>query len=284
LRLLHINEEGNVVEKQFPILITFDPDGETLWTSRDPKNKEKPVTLSQGHYGPRVGMPRILKLLDKYEIKSTFFVAGRTIDQYRDLFKKTHDEGHEIACHTYWHTWPDQFQSEAEERADFEKSIETIRSVTGTTPLGYRSPCWEFSPWTVKLLKEFGFVYSSNMMDADFVQELVVFGENTGLVDLPPQWLLDDAPHWLYSTRLAGRTIQPLDAVLDLWKKEFQGLYEEFLNGETDKCYVLTCHPQVIGRPSRMWVLEELIKYMRGFKRVRFVRCIDLAKEYLQSK
>lgn len=188
-------------KNKFPVVLTFDVDGETLWIARDPKNWERPVTLSQGQYGPKVAVPRILKLLDKYDIKATFFIPGYIMDTYPEMAKAVHQAGHEIAHHGYYHEWPENFASEEEERQSFERGIEAIQKITGQKPAGYRSPAWEFSPWTIKILQDLDFLYSANMMDNDapYIHH--------GLVELPVQWCLDDAAFWLYSSKIPGKTI-----------------------------------------------------------------------------
>lgn len=251
----------------FPVLLGFDVDGETLWTARDPANAARPVTLSQGRYGPEVGVPRLLDLLKRQGIQATFFVPGMVIERYADLMRRLVDEGHEIAHHGYSHKWPDSMSPE-EEREDFDKALAAFDSVLGRRPVGYRSPAWEFSPWTMNLLLEHGIKYSSNFMDRDSPYKHVVDGRPTELVELPVQWLLDDAPFWLYSTRLPGRQIAGPETVLQTWWQEFDALYAE---RERGACFVLAMHPQISGRPYRVKLLERLIHHMKEYD-VRFYR------------
>jgi len=257
----------------FPVMIGFDLDGETLWTSRDPSNAARPVTLSQGRYGPEVAVPRILDFLDRQQISITFFVPGQVIERYPDLIREIADRGHEVAHHGHTHRWPDTM-TQAEEREDFELAMEQFERVLRRQPVGYRSPAWEFSPWTLELLIEQGMRYSSNFMDRDHPYKHVVNGVKTDLVELPVQWLLDDAPYWLYSTRLPGRQIAAPETVLQTWHGEFDGLYAERAQGTS---YVLALHPQISGRPYRLAILEQLITHMRQHD-VRFLRCDEAAE------
>jgi peptidoglycan/xylan/chitin deacetylase (PgdA/CDA1 family) len=166
-----------------------------------------------------------------------------------------------------------------EEREDFDLALEQFDRVLGRRPVGYRSPAWEFSPWTFELLLERGMRYSSNFMDRDRPYKHVVNGVKTDLVELPVSWLLDDAPFWLYSTRMVGRQIASPEAVFQTWQGEFDGLYAERDQGA---CFVLALHPQVSGRPYRLAVLERLIAHMQHHD-VRFLRC-DEAAELLGPK
>lgn len=274
------------MEKKMLALLTFDLDGESLWRCRDPENANRPVILSQGRYGPETAMPRILKLLRKYEIPATFFIPGFTVNQYPDLTKQIDEEGHEIGNHGWSHTYPDNMESRAQEEQEYLDSSNLIEKLTGKRPKGFRSPSWEFSHHTLEIIEGMTeFEYSSNMMDCDKIKYLNFNGRKSKLVEIPISWIMDDAAFWLYSLRTPGKAIQPLASVEQYWKDEFDGLFEEFIEeieekGDSDICYVLTCHPQIIGRPSRMKVLERLITHMLNSGRVEFITGIEAAKRF----
>ena len=204
----------------FPVMLSFDLDAETMWTSRDPKNAERPIVLSQGRYGWKVGAPRILDLLERYGVPATFFVPGLVIEQHRRLMDDILRRGHEIAHHSWSHAWIVNL-SEQQEREEMEKGIEVIRRVSGRKPAGYRSPAAEFSKITLQLIKEYGFRYSSNFFDDDSPYLLENDGELTEIVEFPFGWVLDDAPFFQYSITLPGRTMQAPSAVLEAWTAEF---------------------------------------------------------------
>ncbi|HEV2389016.1 MAG TPA: polysaccharide deacetylase [Candidatus Acidoferrales bacterium] len=256
---------------RFPVLFTFDLDAELLWTARDPKNWQRPIALSQGAYGYREGVPRILDLLAKYGLHCTFFVPGMIVERNRDTVRRIHDSGHEISHHSYSHRWLEG-QSLAEEREEMEKTIDLIAGVTGSKPAGYRSPAAEFSPNTMNLLLEYGFSYSSNFFDRDAPYKHVVNGKKTDLIEFPFAWVLDDAPFFLYSIQLVGRVITAPSLVLEHWTAEFDGLYKE------RKCFVLAMHPQIIGRPSRIRLLENLICHVRQHPAAWVARCDEVAR------
>jgi peptidoglycan/xylan/chitin deacetylase (PgdA/CDA1 family) len=263
-------------EQPFPVLLTFDLDAELLWTARDPKNANRPIALSQGSYGWREGMPRILRLLGDQGLCCTFFVPGLIVERHPELMERILKGGHEIAHHSHTHRWMEGL-TEAEEREEFEKATEAIVRVSGRKPAGWRSPAAEINPWTMKLLLEYGFKYSSNFFDQDSPYKHIVKGEKTELVELPFAWVLDDAPFFLYSIQLVGRVMQPPSNVLEHWKAEFDTLYGE------NRYFLLAMHPQIIGRPSRITLLSDLIEYIRRHDRTRFMRC-DEAVESLRAK
>jgi peptidoglycan/xylan/chitin deacetylase (PgdA/CDA1 family) len=273
--------------KKFPVLFTFDVDGECIWLCRDPENAGRPVTLSLGQYGIYEGMPRIMRLLSKYELTATFFVPGYTADKYPDCIRGIADAGYEIGNHSWTHTYPDKMGSREIEEKEYLDTSDFLEKLTGARPSGYRSPAWEYSQYSVDILEKMGDIkYSSNMMNRDRVSYLEIDGRQSSLVEIPIHWVLDDAAFWLYSVRIPGKSIQPIEAVENFWKAEFEALYEEFTDevretGDSDICFVLTCHPQVIGRPARMKALERLTRYILGFGNVEFVTCGELADRYI---
>jgi peptidoglycan/xylan/chitin deacetylase (PgdA/CDA1 family) len=269
------------MKNKMPVILTFDVDGESLWLCRDPDNAKRPVTLSLGRYGIIEGVPRILRLLGRHGIPATFFVPGMIAERYPDMVKRIAGNQHEIGNHSYSHTYPDKLPSKEAERDELQRTNEILKGITGKVPEGYRSPAWEFSEHTLDLLLEMGFTFSSNMMHTDRIGLLEVFERKTEIVELPIHWVLDDAAFWLYSVRIVGKAMQPLDAVETYWKTEFDGLYEEFCSEkDSDICFVLTCHPQVIGRPARMKVLDNVIRHIKGHPDVEFLTCGMAAEAY----
>lgn len=255
----------------FPVMLTFDLDAETMWTARDPKNAERPIVLSQGAYGWKVGTPRILDLLDRYGIEATFFVPGQVIEARWRLCEEILRRGHEVAHHSWSHTWILNLTPD-EEREEMARGIEIIQRLTGRRPAGWRSPAAEFSRITMSLLLENDFRYSSNFFDDDSPYLHVHDGRRTGLVEFPFAWVLDDAPFFQYSITLPGRTMQAPSVVVEAWCAEFDTLYAE------DRAFTLAMHPQIIGRGSRLVALERLIRHVRAHPNVWFARMDRVAE------
>lgn len=253
------------------VVLTFDLDAETLWLARDPESAGRPIWLSQGTYGAREGTPRILRLLERYDLPATFFVPGRVVELHPDAVTSVVEAGHPVEHHSYSHTWVDTLPPERE-REEMERGLEILTSFTGRRPRGYRSPAAEFSAITLDLIEEYGFAFSSNMFDADRPYLLRNGERVTGVVELPFAWALDDAPFWLYSSRLPGRTMHAPSTVLETWVREYDGLARE-----EGTCLVLASHPQVIGRPSRLWVLEQFVQHVLADGRATFSTADALA-------
>jgi peptidoglycan/xylan/chitin deacetylase (PgdA/CDA1 family) len=232
------------------VLLSFDVDNETIWLRNNDTNVGG---LSQGQYGARVALGRILDLLDEYEIGATFFGPAVSFSLNREMIPAIQASGrHEVGIHGWFHERNATLPREEEERL-LKKAVERMTELVGKRPLGYRAPSWNFSDNTLDLLMEMGFLYDSSLMADDRPYELVANGEPTGFVELPVDWILDDAP----LLNPLGQSYDNPRGLLQVFKDEFDVAYEE---GTT---FVLTMHPHVIGHRSRIVVLRELIEYIR---------------------
>ena len=257
---------------QCAICLTFDLDAETMWISRNEENWKRPVTLSQGTFGVKVAMPKILELLRKHDIKATFFIPGWVVERNERLVQDIFDQGHEVGHHGYLHEWPDKLDPGQEEEILI-KGSEIIEKTVGQRPFGYRSPAAEYTPVTLSLLNKHGFTYSSSMMDDISPYKHVIDGAKTNLVELPAHWSIDDAPYFLYSLRppVSRMTITPGD-FLEILKGGLLDFYQ------WGGCFTTFLHPQVIGRPGRFQVLSDFIQFMKGLPQVWIARGVEVAK------
>ena len=247
------------------VAFTFDFDAEEVWIGEDPANADRPGVLSQGTYGAKVAVPLILELLDRHRVTATFFTPARVAERHPDRVKEIVAAGHEIAHHGYTHTSPTTLTREEEEN-ELTKGLEILRSF-GAEVIGYRSPSWDFSANTEDLLQLHGFAYSSNFMD-----DLVPYRRTgTSLVEVPVQWILDDAAHFWFSGADWARKISTTEEVRQIWEAEFAGYHR--LGG----AFVLTMHPQIIGRPSRLDLLDGFVDFVKFHDDVWIATCRDIA-------
>lgn len=251
-------------------MLTFDVDGASSWLRRNPEFARHPSLMSMAEYGPRVALPRILDLLDAYGIKASFYIPGYTAENHPDMVREVVRRGHEVAHHGYLHE-PPATLSPQEEAEVLERGIAILEGITGQRPRGYRSPSWELSESSLELLASHGFLYDSSLMgdDAPYIVET----SRGSLVEIPVHWLLDDAPLFTFApvAGIRGPMKSP-DEVYASWAAEFEGLYRY------GRAFVLTTHPQHIGRPGRLLMLERLIRHIRTFPGVAFMRVVDVAE------
>jgi peptidoglycan/xylan/chitin deacetylase (PgdA/CDA1 family) len=258
---------GNI---QCVALLSFDVDGPSASINRNPEAVNMPSLLSLGEYGPRVAMPRILDLLDGYDIKASFFIPGYIAENNKDLVKDIVGRGHEVGHHGYMHEPPASLSAE-EEWAVLEKGITILEETSGQRPVGYRSPAWELSRHSLEYLASLDFKYDSSLMGDDAPYRLDT--PKGPLVELPIHWLLDDHPHFSYVPALGRQgPMKSPDEVFLSWRAEFDGLYRY------GRYFHLTMHPHIIGRPGRLLMLERLISYIRTFPNVAFMRAVDVAE------
>lgn len=249
------------------VALSFDSDHESN-ELRD--GGESIGRMSQGQYGNRVGIPRILKTLSDNDIKATFFVPAVVALLHPDEQRRVIAEGHEIGLHGWIHELNTKVPPEAERDLHF-RAADTLEKITGVRPVGMRTPSWDFSSVTLKIQRELGLLYDSSLMADDDPYEIVEEGEPTGIVELPVEWIRDDAVYFNMNRFTALRPYTPPTAVLDIFRREFDRAYEE------GGLFLLTMHPHVIGYRSRISILEELIRHIRTHDDVWFASHADIA-------
>ena len=250
------------------VALSFDSDHETN-ELRD--GGESPGKLSQGQYGNRQGVPRILEILTRHGVPATFFVPAVTALLYPDEQRRIVAEGHEIGIHGWIHERNSVLPLDAE-RDLMLRSADTLASITGVRPVGMRTPSWDFSPNTLALAREMGLIYDSSLMADVDCYELLENGEPTGVIELPVEWIRDDAVYFNMNRFSGLRPHTPPEAVFDIFRREFEAAWRE------GGLFQLTMHPHVIGYRSRLWILEELIGLMRGRPGVWFATHADVVR------
>jgi len=240
------------------VVVSFDFDAEEVWIGEDPANADKPGTLSQGTYGAEVAVPLLLALMHRLDVPATFFVPGRVAERYPHRVEEILAGGHEIGHHGYTHTSPARFTRDEEEQ-ELVRGRDVLMAL-GAEVVGYRSPSWELSPATLDLLVAHGFTYSSNLMDD--IRPYAHPGRD--LIELPVHWTFDDAPHFWFDLRSWNKTVRTSAEVRALWAEELEGMRR------VGGLVMLTMHPQVIGRPGRLAMLEDFLVWARSLAGVRF--------------
>lgn len=244
-----------------PVLLTIDCDAEVGMASIRPR--EERFWMSQGEYEPRAGIWRLLSTLRKHEVIATFCVVGKVAEAYPFIITTIHGDGHEIANHGYTHT-PYIKLTEEQERFEIMKTGELLERITGEKVVGHRTPLWNPSTRTIRILEELGYLWNSDSLNDDVPYFNEVDGRTSSIVELPPSHSLND---W---GQLIQFRITPRD-MLDVWTTEFDILYSE------GKMFNLTLHPFEIGRPARTAVLDKLLAHIKAKRGAKFMRAKELA-------
>lgn len=236
------------------VSLSFDADHETI-PLRD--SDESPMRISQGQYGNRQGVPRIRKLLDRHGVRASFFYPAVSALLHPEEIRAVAAEGNEIGIHSWIHeantTLPPGVERELTLRA-----TDTLEKLSGRRPVGMRTASWDFSIDTMNIIRELGLLYDSSLMADDDAYELLADGVPTGIVELPPEWIRDDAVYF-NMLRFSGlRPYTPPSAVEEIFMAEFEGAYAE------GGLFLLTMHPHVIGHRSRIGLLDRLVAHAKA--------------------
>jgi peptidoglycan/xylan/chitin deacetylase (PgdA/CDA1 family) len=265
--------------------ITFDFDAMSGFIAR---GMTSPTPISRGEFGANVGVPRLLDLVRRHRLPTSWYIPGHTLETYPEQCRRIAGTGAEIGHHGWTHVPPAAMTREQEEEG-LVRANEQIRRLTGSYARGYRSPSWDLSPHSVDLLLKHGFVYDSSMMADDYLpyrvrqgdvielEKPAVFGKPTRLIEAPVSWTLDDYPHFEFIRTQTWILPGLMNAhnVLANWMDDFTYLRDNLEWG----IITYTFHPFVIGRGHRMIVLEKLIRHLKDGGAV-FMTLEDAVAEY----
>jgi peptidoglycan/xylan/chitin deacetylase (PgdA/CDA1 family) len=236
---------------------TFDMDAESPILFEHPEAAGWLDVMSHQAYGPRTGVARILRILDRQQVRATFFIPGYTAEHWPDAARAVRDAGHEIGHHGYLHEGAHSAPDAETEERRLLRGLEALDGVLGVRPVGYRAPMWELTDRLPALLARHGFLYDSGLMDADHPYLLATApgADAPTIVELPIHWSLDDWEPYAYLPGITGTGLiaSPAD-LLARWTLELEAMVAD------GGCFVLTNHPFISGRPSRAVALEELIR------------------------
>jgi peptidoglycan-N-acetylglucosamine deacetylase len=253
---------------------TFDVDAESPVLFEHPEAAGWLDVMSHQAYGPRTGVPRILRILERRGLRATFFVPGYTAERWPAVVRAIRDAGHEIGHHGYLHEGARSATDEATEEARLLRGLEALDRVAGVRPTGYRAPMWELSYRLPALLARHGFAYDSGLMDADHPYRLAIGPEPgaASIIELPAHWSLDDWEPYNYLPGITGSGViaSPADVVAR-WGLELDALVAE------GGLFVLTNHPFVSGRASRAVALEALIERAQAIEGLWIATAAEIA-------
>lgn len=240
-------------QSQFAVAFSFDCDHEVGSLAG---GNFAPGRLAWGERGRRVGVPRILDVLRRHDVVATFYVPAVVALIDPDETRRMVDEGHEVGMHGWIHANNSQLDRNTE-REIMLRARDVLEEVSGQQVVGHRSPNFDMSPNTIELVAELGLEYDSSMMADDSCYELLLEGEPSGLVEVPVEWVRDDAVYLSFNRSGARPWLSPAD-VFGIFKDELQAAAAE---GDV---FQLLMHPHVIGHRSRIWIIEHIIEHAKS--------------------
>ena len=236
------------------VALSFDADHETIpLRDADPS----PMRISQGQYGNRQGVPRLRALMQREAVPVTFFYPAVSALLHQEEVRGVAGDGHEIGIHSWIHERNTTLSYKVERDLSL-RAAEVLSKLAGRDPVGMRTASWDFSVNTLRIIREMKLTYDSSLMADDEPYELTADGEPTGIVELPPEWIKDDAVYFNMERFSGLRPYTPPSAVEEIFRAEFDGAFEE------GGLFLLTMHPHIIGHRSRVALLERLIKHMKS--------------------
>lgn len=263
---------------------------------------DSPNDISRGIFAGEVGVPRLLEFFNRVDILASWYIPGHSVETFPEQIAAVVNAGHEIGLHGYSHENPIDMTNEQEE-AVLDKSIEIITSLTGSSPVGYVAPWWEFSDYTSQLLLKRGIIYDHSLMHRDFEPYFVrdndswtkidyskdaaewmkplIRGSETRLVEIPASWYLDDLPPMMFIKKSINSHgfINPYD-IETIWRQQFDWVYREY----DYAVFPITIHPDVSGRPQVLMMLERLFDYMSKHSGVKFLTNREIAHDFINRK
>jgi peptidoglycan-N-acetylglucosamine deacetylase len=249
------------------VAISFDSDHETI-PLRD--GRTSPGLLAQGEYGARVAVPKILDLLADYDVPASFFMPAVSALLHPEEVEAYVKDGHEVAVHGWIHE-RNTLLSHEDELDLTRRALDTLEELSGIRPTGIRTPSWDFSEHTLDVIRQLGFTYDSSLMADDDPYMLLAEGSETGILEIPVEWIRDDAPYFMMERYGALRPYMPPRSALQIWTDEFHAARAE------GGLFQLTLHPHIIGHRSRLLVLRKLLDHLRQHDDVWFATHAQVA-------
>lgn len=226
--------------------------------------------LSRGQYGNRQGIPRVMDLIRRHDLRASFYVPAVVAQLYPDETRMFVAEGHEVGLHGWIHERNSVLPPDDERDLQM-RAADVLERISGARPVGIRTPSWDFSHVTLEITRDMGLVYDSSLMADVDCHDLLLDGVSTGVVELPVEWIRDDAVYFNMNRFSALRPYTPPEAVFDIFRREFDAAHAE------GGIFQLTMHPHVIGYRSRMWILEALVERMKDKGDVWFATHAEIA-------
>lgn len=283
--------------KEIKVCVGTDIDAVAGWIGSY-GGQDSPADIQRGMFSGEVGIPRLLRLFEKYGIYTTFFAPGHSIETFPHRIEQIVAAGHELGAHGYTHENPIAMTA-AQEEDVINKSISLIEKFSGQRPRGYIAPWCELSAITTDLLLKNGFTYDHSQAFHDFQpfyartgdtwtnidyskdaadwMKPLVRGKEIDLVEINFSWYIDDLPPMMFikASPNSHGFVNPHD-VEQLWRDQFDWVYREY----DYAIFPITIHPDVSGRPQVLLMLERLFDHIQRHPGVTFEKFEDVASDF----
>jgi peptidoglycan/xylan/chitin deacetylase (PgdA/CDA1 family) len=262
-------EEGS--ERSFAV---GDPDQESLteWGAYAVPPEIRNLAMESMHeYGSRVGVWRLLDILERHSVKCTFFACAVAFEQTPGVARAAVAGGHEICSHGY--RWEEVFRlAEGEEREHIRLAVESLQRTTGERPVGWYCRYGPSVNTRRLLVEEGGFLYDSDSYNDEIPYLVEVDGRRHLVVPYAPD--TNDIQFWL------GNGLAPADQFFAYLRDSFDVLYAEA--SSQPRMMSVGLHCRIIGRPGRARALDRFIEYAKGRPEVWFATRAEIARWWLE--
>lgn len=224
-------------------------------------------------YGIKAGAPRVVKLLKDYDIMASWTVAALSLENHPEIAAAIVDLGHEPVSHGY--RWVHQFRFDEEREREFiQRAVASIERTCGVRPYGWLSR-YMLTDNTRRLLIEEGFTYHMDDYSGDVPFWDRVTVPERPMVIVPYQLDNNDMKMW------TDPAMTP-EQWLAYAKRNFDQIYREGVEGNP-KMMSLGLHLRIIGRPGRIWALEEFFAHVRRHEGVWVTTRRAIAEHFAQA-
>jgi len=231
--------------------------------------------MAEMRYEATRGIWRVLDILKRHQVPSTFFVNGATAKEYPESVKAIAAQGHEVAAHS-WNAADHFTMSKDTEDQLIGRVMESLEKASGSRPSGWLTPRAQVSEHTIELIAKYGFVWHSDCFDDDLPYLLEAGGRF--LVEVPRSTLTDD---YAMLGNLTARPFGSHHDMLAVWMDEFNVLYRE--SEKEPRLLSINWHQCMLGRPALSKVLDDLLSHIKRHNGVWFARGCDIAEFWLNK-
>jgi len=266
------------------ICMTVDYDAVSTWIAAGQTGLR---TLSRGEFA-ELATPLLLGIFKRYGIMTSWYIPGTTALQYRDSVAAVGGAGHEIANHTLRHEDIGALPVE-QMRHSLQRTNEILEEITGQRAVGARLSGADLGDGIIlKVMTEMGFQYDSSLLGgyratwapsphAIDAEGLIRRDAPLDLVELPFHWILTDFSQFEfhYGPPQYRALLPNARQVEEVWKDEI----DDLISRDPAGFLMFALHPQVIGRGSRLAMLERVIEHALA-KNCRFATARAIAEEF----